>query len=107
MLFCMAKKVKQWIFSETIVVYDMKVGSCSQLNEYMKLCEYQWSRSFIELGPYHSDSIFLNFSSSITTWLIEARFYMESPWDEGTKACSNCLGQMTKMATLPIYGNIL
>ena len=30
------KKVKQLIFSETIVVYDIKVGRCSQLNEYMK-----------------------------------------------------------------------
>ena len=33
------------IFSETVVVCD----SCSQLNEYMKLYEYQ--RSFIDLGP--------------------------------------------------------
>ena len=24
--FCIEKKVKQWIFSETIVVYDIKVG---------------------------------------------------------------------------------
>ena len=44
------KKVKQYIFSETIVVYDIKVvGRCSQLNEYMKLYEYQRSRSFTEL----------------------------------------------------------
>ena len=28
-------------FSETIVVCDIKVGRCSQLNEYMKLYEYQ------------------------------------------------------------------
>ena len=34
-------QVKQWIFSETIVVYYIKVGRCSQLNEYMKLYEYQ------------------------------------------------------------------
>ena len=53
-------------FSETIVVYDIKVGRCSQLNVYMKLYEYQRSRSFIDLGPNHSDSIFLNFFSSIT-----------------------------------------
>ena len=46
----MEKKVKQWIFSETIVVYDLKVGRCNQLNEYMKLYEYQRSRSFIDLG---------------------------------------------------------
>ena len=27
-------------FSETVVVYDDKVGRCSQLNEYMSLHEY-------------------------------------------------------------------
>ena len=32
-------------FSETIVVYDIKVGRYNQLNEYMKLYEYQRSRS--------------------------------------------------------------
>ena len=32
-------------FSETIVVYDIKVGRCSQLNEYMKLYEYQMSNT--------------------------------------------------------------
>ena len=52
------EKVKQWIFSETVVVYDIKIGRCSQLNEYMKLYEYQRSRSIIDLGPNHSDSIF-------------------------------------------------
>ena len=31
------KRVKQWDFSETVVVYDIKVGRCNQLNEYMKL----------------------------------------------------------------------
>ena len=75
-------------FSETIVVYDIKVGRCSQLlqNEYMKLYEYQSSKSFIDLGPNHSYSIFLNFSSK-TTWPVEAKFYVESPWHEGMKAC--------------------
>ena len=87
--------------------YDIKVGRCSQLNEYMTLYEYQRSRSFIDLGPNHSDSIFLNFFSSITTWSSFTKFYVESPWHEGTKVCSNCLGHMTKMATMPIYGKIL
>ena len=37
-MFMYGKKVKQWIFfSDTIVVYDIKVGRCSQLNEYMTL----------------------------------------------------------------------
>ena len=61
------EKVKAMDFSETIVVYDIKVGRCSQLNEYMKLYEYQRARSFIDLGPNLSDSIFLNFFFSITT----------------------------------------
>ena len=59
-------KVNNGFFSETIVVYYIKVGICSQLNEYMKLYEYQRSRSFIDLDTNHSDSIFLNFFSSIT-----------------------------------------
>ena len=40
-------------FYRNIVVYDIKVGRCSQLNEYMKLYEYQRSRSFIDLVPNH------------------------------------------------------
>ena len=61
----------------------------------------------IDLGPNHSESIFLNLFSSTTIWPIEAEFYVESPLDEGTKACSNSLGHMNKMATMPIYGKIL
>ena len=110
------EKVKTMDFSETIVVYDVKVGRCSQLNEYMKLYEYQRSKSLIDLGPDLSDSIFLNFYSSITTWLLEAKFHVltgtlslntnktKPPWDRGTKSCSNGQGHMTKMATMPIYG---
>ena len=60
------KNVKTMGFSESIVVNDLKVGRCSQLNEYMKLYEYQMSRSFIDFGPNYSDSIFLNCFSSIT-----------------------------------------
>ena len=88
-------------FSETIVVYDMKVGRCSQLNEYMKLYEYQRSRSFTDIIPNISDSIFLKFYSSITTLPIEAKFHVEPPWNGVTKACSNDLGHITKMAAMP------
>ena len=38
-------------FSETIVVYDIKAGRCSYLNEYMSLYKYKRSRSFIDLVP--------------------------------------------------------
>ena len=57
-------KVKTMDFSETIVVYDIKVGRCSQLKESFN--EYHRSRSFNDLGPNHTDSIFLNFFTSIT-----------------------------------------
>ena len=57
------EKGKAMDFSETTVVYDIEVDRCSQLNEYLKLYEYQRSRSFIDLGPNLSDSIFLNFFS--------------------------------------------
>ena len=60
------EKVNTMDFSETIVVYDIKVGRCSQLNKYIKHYEYQRSRSFTDLGPSHSsDSIFSNFFSSV------------------------------------------
>ena len=45
------EKGKTMDFSETIVVYDIIVGRCSKVNEYMNLYEYQRSRSFIDLGP--------------------------------------------------------
>ena len=98
------EKVKTMDFSETVVVYDIKVGRCSQPNEYMKLYEYQKSWSLIDLGQNLSDSIFLNFFSSRTTRAIKAKFHMEPPWDWGTKAFSNGPGHLTNMAAMPIYG---
>ena len=41
------KKVK---FSETIATCDLGVGRCTQLIEFMKVCEYCRSRSFLDLG---------------------------------------------------------
>ena len=45
------EKGKIMDFSETIAVYDIKVGRFSLPNEYMNSYEYQRSRSFIELRP--------------------------------------------------------
>ena len=72
------EKGKTMDFSETIVVYDVKVGRCSQLNEYMNLYEYQRS-SFIDLGPRLLT--FSSFFSLETAGLIEAKFHVEPPWD--------------------------
>ena len=48
-------------------------------------------------------STFSNIFSE-TTGPIELKFHMETPYDAGTKVCSNGLGHMTKMAATPIYG---
>ena len=41
-------------FSETIEACDLKVGRYRQkkLIDFMKVCEYLRSRSFLDLGPY-------------------------------------------------------
>ena len=89
------EKVKTMDFSETIVVYDIKVSRCSQLNEYMKLYEFQRSRSFIVFGPDHSDSIFLNFFSSITADVnisSALRWAIQGQWSSGfSQAVNVCM----------------
>ena len=50
---------------------------------------------------------FSNIFSSETTWPIKAKFYVEPPWEGGTKVCINGPGHMTKMAAMPIYGKNL
>ena len=47
---------------------------------------------------------FSNVFSSETAWPIKANFYVEPPWEGGTKAYINGPGHMTKMAGMPIYG---
>ena len=44
-------------FSETIAASDLEVGRCRQRIEFMKLCEYRRSRSFL----YHILSRFFMF----------------------------------------------
>ena len=48
-----------------------------------------------------------NIFSSVTTWPIKAKFYVEPPWEGGKKVLINGPGYMTKMAATPIYGNNL
>ena len=65
----------------------------------MNLYEYQRSRSFIDLGPrLLRFTTYSNFFSLETAMLFEGKFYMEPPWDGGTKVnCSNGPGHMIKM----------
>ena len=91
-------------FSETIIVYDIKVGRCSQPNAYMKLYEYQRSMLLFE-----SDSTFSNFFSLETAGPIESIYHVEPPWDGGIKVSTNglCHMTMTKIASMSIYGKHL
>ena len=50
---------------------------------------------------------FSNVFSSETAWPIKAKFYVEPPWEGGTKVCINGSGHMTKMAAMPIFGKNL
>ena len=43
-------KNEKFFFLETVAALDLKVAWSIQLNELMKLSEYQWSRSFFDLG---------------------------------------------------------
>ena len=65
------EKGKTMDVSETIVVFDIKVGRCSQLHVCTNLYEYQRSRLFFDLVEVHSVSTFSNFFSLETvhvTW---------------------------------------
>ena len=52
-------------------------------------------------------STILNVFSSETAWPIKAKFYVEPPWEGGTKVYMNGPGHMTKMAAMLIYGKNL
>ena len=49
----------------------------------------------------------LNIFFSETALPIKAKFYVEPPWEGGTKVYINGPGHMTKMAAMPIYGKNL
>ena len=49
----------------------------------------------------------LNIFSSETALPIKAKFYVEPPWEGGTKVYINGPGHMTKMAAMSIYGKNL
>ena len=78
------EKGKTMDFPKTIVVYDIKVGRNSQLNVYMNLYEYQRSGSFIDFRRRSLRLNILNFFLE-TAMPIEAKLYLEPPWDWGNE----------------------
>ena len=90
-------------FSETIVVYDIKVGRFISLIEYMSLYECQRSRSFIDLLP--RSLRFNNFKLLLLRLLgrLKPNFIWSLHGLWGMKICSNAPGHMT----MTIYGEKL
>ena len=85
----------------------MKVGTYSQINEYMVIYDNPRSRSFIDLSltfvQGHSDSALSNFFFSRkhkTVWRQISYVASMGCWDENLFKCS-C--HMTKIASGPIY----
>ena len=68
---------------------------------------YPWIRRPSVRRPSVRPFTFSNIFSSETAWPIKAKFYVEPPWEGGTKVCINGPGHMTKMAAMPIYGKNL
>ena len=92
-------------FSETIAVFDVKVGMYCKLNEFMTIgmslrpCH---SLSFIQ---GHSDFVVVNIFKHLL--LRNQNKTCRSALGWGTKICSNGPGHMTKMAAIPTYGKNL
>ena len=65
------EKGKTMDFSETIVVCDIRVGRCRQLNEYMNLCECQRSGWVIISPTKHSFRGYTVFSMCMIPWFCQ------------------------------------
>ena len=78
------------------------ISSPEPLGSQGELMVYPWSgvrRPSVRRRPQCSNIFFLE-----TAWPIKAKFYVEPPWEGGTKVYINGPGHMTKMAAMPIYG---
>ena len=76
------------------------ISSPEPLGSQGELIVYQWIRRPSSVRRPQCSSIFF----SETAWPIKAKFYVEPPWEGGTKVYINGPGHMTKMAAMPIYG---
>ena len=60
----------------------------------------------LSLSLLSAPSTVSNIFSSETAWPIKAKFYLEPPWEGGTKFYIDGPGDMTKMVATPIRGSI-
>ena len=94
-------------FLETIAALGLKVAWSIQLNELMKLSEYQRSRSFFDLGERSLRFQSLNLFLAETVGRFGTKIHMKAWGRIGMKIYINELGHMTNMAAMPIYGKTL
>ena len=87
-------------------IYDF-ISSPEPLGSQGELIVYPSSRVRPSVVPPSVRPTFSNFIFSETAWPIEAKFYVEPPWEGETKVYINSPGHMTKMAAMPIYGKNL
>ena len=102
-----------------LIMGKMKIGfNCCLisgiLTELFSSPEPSGSQGELIVYPYsgvrchrHRRQQCLNIFSSETALPIKARFYVEPPWEGGTKVYINGPGHMTKVAAMPIYGKNL
>ena len=86
-LFCVFSSPEPWGSQGELIVYPYSGVRCRRRSRHRQQC--------------------LNIFSSETALPIKAKFYVEPPWEGGTKVYINGPGHMTKMAAMPIYGKNL
>ena len=94
----------------SIKLLFLHIFSSPEPKAHRELIGYPWIRrpsSSSVRRPSVRPFTFSNVFSSETAWPIKAKFYLEPPWEGGTKVCINGPGHMTKMAATPIYGKNL
>ena len=94
-------------FSENIAALGLKVAWSIQLNELMKLSEYQRSRLFFDLGQRSLRSQSKKLFFWKTVGRLGTKVHMKAWGRMGMKIYTNGLGHMTNMATMLIYGKNL
>ena len=91
----------------TFVEKQLLVSSPEPSGSQGELIVYPYSGVRCRRCRRHRRQQCLNIFSSETALPIKAKFYVEPPWEGGTKLCINGPGHMTKMAAMPIYGKNL
>ena len=90
-----------YIYLSHIYFFDPVFSSPEPLGSQGELIVYPSSRRPSVVRPPLSKIFF-----SETAWPIKARFYVEPPWEGGTKVYMNGPGHMTKMAATPILDQL-